>query len=277
MLRFIPSLLPPPDRHAGAILLASSSYVAGAARLPAHWLVAAGRRAGKRRRHFVATGSLPGGGTTVYKDRMTNARLEQQVRFLLEIDRLKHVLRQSYLVRSSRRENSAEHSWHVAVMALVLAEHATEPVDLARVVKMLLVHDIVEVDAGDTYVYDEAAVASREEREHRAAGRLFGLLPSDQGGELAALWEEFEAKDTPEARFATAVDRLMPVLHNLETDGRSWREHGISADRVLARNRAMAEGAPVLWEYARARIEEAVARGQLAPAAEPPARDPDRR
>jgi len=200
---------------------------------------------------------------------MTDARLEQQLRFLLEIDRLKHVLRRSYLLGATRRENSAEHSWHVAVMALVLAEYSIETVDLARVVTMLLVHDIVEVDAGDTYVYDEAAVASRAERERRAATRLFELLPPDQAAELGALWEEFEAKATPEARFATALDRLMPVLHNLETGGRSWREHGITADRVIARNRGMAEGAPALWEYARARIEEAVAKGHLGAPPEP--------
>jgi len=200
---------------------------------------------------------------------MTHTRLEQQISFLLEIDRLKQVLRRSYLVGASRRENSAEHSWHVAVMALLLAEYSTESIDLARVVRMLLVHDVVEVDAGDTYVYDEAAVAGRADRERRAAVRLFGLLPADQAAELGALWEEFEAKATPEARFATALDRLMPVLHNLETEGRSWREHGITADRVIARNRGMAEGAPALWEYARARIAEAVAMGHLAAPAEP--------
>jgi len=199
---------------------------------------------------------------------MTDSRLERQIRFLLEIDSLKRVLRQTYLVGGVRRENSAEHSWHVAVMALVLAEYAIQPVDVGRVVRMLLVHDIVEVDAGDTYVYDEAAVASREGRERQAVTRVFGLLPSDMAAELKALWEEFEAKATPDARFATALDRLMPVLHNLATDGRSWREHGITADRVIARNRGLAEGAPVLWEYARARIAEAVAKGHLAPPVE---------
>jgi putative hydrolase of HD superfamily len=205
----------------------------------------------------------------VYKTRMSEPRLAQQIRFLLEIDKLKHVLRRSYLVGGARRENSAEHSWHVAVMALVLSEYAAEPVNVARVVKMLLVHDIVEVDAGDTYVYDATAVASRAEREERAAARLFGLLPPDLGSELHALWEEFEARASADARFAGALDRLMPVLHNLETDGRSWREHGIRADQVIERNRALAEGAPELWAYARARIEEAVAAGHLAPAARP--------
>jgi len=201
---------------------------------------------------------------------MPRTRLERQLAFVLEIDRLKEVLRRTYLTGSPRRENSAEHSWHVAVMAVVLAEHADEPVDPARVVKMLLVHDIVEVDAGDTYVYDETAVATRAAREERAAARLFGLLPPDQAGELAALWREFEARGSADARFAGALDRLMPVLHNVATGGRSWREHGITADRVVARNRTIADGSAALWEYARRLIERAVADGVLAPAPETP-------
>ncbi len=199
---------------------------------------------------------------------MTDDRLQRQLRFIMEIDKLKGVIRQSYLVGADRRENSAEHSWHVAVMAVVLAEHAGAPVDVGRVVTMLLVHDIVEVDAGDTYVYDPAGGADKAERERRAAARLFGLLPPDQGDELRALWEEFEAAATADARFAAALDRLMPVLHNVHTGGRSWREHGISADRVIARNSRMREGSEELWRYARALIEEAVAAGALAPPAE---------
>ncbi len=197
---------------------------------------------------------------------MTSDRLHEQIRFILEIDKLKGVVRRSYLADASRRENSAEHSWHVAVMAAVLAEHANEPVDAGRVVRMLLVHDVVEVDAGDTFVYDDAGAESKAERERRAADRIFGLLPADQGAELRALWEEFEAARTPDARFAAALDRLMPVLHNVHTNGRSWREHGITADRVIGRNRAMADGSRALWEYARGQIERAVASGALAPA-----------
>ena len=200
---------------------------------------------------------------------MTDERLQRQLRFILEIDKLKGVLRRSYLVGADRRENSAEHSWHVAVMAVVLAEHAGAPVDVGRVVTMLLVHDIVEVDAGDTYVYDPAAGADKAERERRAAERLFGLLPPDQGGELRALWEEFEAAATADARFAAALDRLMPVLHNIHTGGRSWREHGITADRVIGRKVRMRDGSEELWRYARALIEAAVAEGSLAPPAEP--------
>ncbi len=196
---------------------------------------------------------------------MTSDRLHEQIRFILEIDKLKGVLRRSYLVDGSRRENSAEHSWHVATMAVVLAEHADEPVDVGRVVRMLLVHDVVEVDAGDTFVYDAAGLASKAERERRAADRVFGLLPADQAAGLRALWEEYEAARTPDARFAGALDRLMPVLHNVQNRGRSWREHGVSADMVVGRNRGMAEGSRALWEYARALIERAVEDGHVAP------------
>ena len=195
---------------------------------------------------------------------MSTERLERQINFILEIDALKGVLRQSYLLGAARRENAAEHSWHVAVMAVVLAEHANEPVDPARVAMMMLIHDIVEVDAGDTYVYDESGAGGKEERERAAADRLFGVLPADQAAELRALWEEFESCRTAEARFAAALDRLMPVLHNIHTAGRSWREHGITADRVISRNSTMREGSEALWEYARSLSEGAVAKGHLA-------------
>jgi putative hydrolase of HD superfamily len=196
---------------------------------------------------------------------MDDERLARQIAFILEIDALKGVLRQSYLASGDRRENSAEHSWHVAVMALVLAEHANGSVDVGRVVAMLLLHDVVEVDAGDTYVYDDAARAAQAARERSAADRLFGLLPGGQGSDLRALWEEYEAQASREARFAAALDRLMPVLHNCATGGRSWREHGITADRVVARNERIREGSEALWRYALGRIREAEARGDLAP------------
>jgi putative hydrolase of HD superfamily len=196
---------------------------------------------------------------------MSADRLEQQIRFILEIDALKRVLRRSYLLGGDRLENSAEHSWHVAVMAVLLTEYSNQPVDTSRVVRMLLIHDIVEVDAGDTYVYDAAGAEGRAEREARAADRLFGMLPEDQGRELRALWQEFEDESTADARFAAALDRLMPVLHNAYTAGRSWREHGITADRVIDRNASIALGSGALWEFARALIEGAVASGHLAP------------
>jgi putative hydrolase of HD superfamily len=190
-------------------------------------------------------------------------RFERQIRFILEIDKLKGIVRRTYLLNVDRAENTAEHSWHLAIMAILLAEHANEPVDVARVVKMVLVHDIVEIDAGDTYFYDTAAELDKHERERAAAERIFGLLPSDQGRELRELWEEFEAHETTDARFALALDRFMPQLHNYHTQGRSWVEHGISADRVLERNAAMAEGSEKLWECARALLNDAVVRGFL--------------
>jgi putative hydrolase of HD superfamily len=172
------------------------------------------------------------------------------------------------LIGSDRRENTAEHCWHLAMMAIVLAEHSNEPVDVARVVRMVLVHDLVEIDAGDTYLYDIAGAAGKAEREKAAADRLFALLPAEQGAELRALWEEFEAASSPEARFATAIDRLMPQLHNYHTQGKSWQEHGISADSVLARNRCIADGSLRLWEFAQELVGDAVKRGFFSGSAE---------
>lgn len=194
---------------------------------------------------------------------MNTERLEKQVAFLLEIDKLKSVLRRTYLLDDPRHENSAEHSWHLAVMAMLLAEHANAEVDLLHVLKMLLVHDVVEIDSGDTYIYDAAGNASKAAREQAAARRIFGLLPDDQRGEMHRLWEEFEARQTPEARFAAALDRLMPMLHNYHTQGRSWREHGVTNAQVIAHNGHMAEGAAGLWEYAEAMIKDAVGQGYL--------------
>jgi len=193
------------------------------------------------------------------------SRLQRQLGFLLEIDKLKDVVRRNYLAHGGRRENTAEHSWHLAMAALVLAEHAEEPVDLARVVPMLLVHDLVEIDAGDTFCYDPVANLDKAERERRAADRLFALLPADQESRLRALWEEFEQAATPEARFANAVDRLMPILHNYYSEGRGWRENGVHAGQVLARNRPIGDGSAVLWERVQVAVEDAVARGLLAP------------
>jgi putative hydrolase of HD superfamily len=190
-------------------------------------------------------------------------RLAHQLAFVLEIDRLKGVLRRTLLCDRSRNENSAEHSWHIALMAVLLAEHAAAPVDVARVVEMLLVHDVVEIDAGDTYVYDLEANRDKEEREQRAAERLFGLLPADQAAAVRALWDEFEARATPEARFAHAVDRLQPLLHNFATEGAAWRQHGVVQEQVVSHNRHMAEGAPRLWEHARRLNAAAVERGYL--------------
>jgi len=194
---------------------------------------------------------------------MESERLSQQLQFIVEIDKLKTVLRQSYLTNGERHENSAEHSWHLAVMAMLLGEHAEEGVDLCQVLRMLLVHDIVEIDAGDTYCYDEEADSGKADRERQAADRIFGLLPGDQADGLRELWDEYEAQITPEARFAMALDHLMPLLHNYHTEGKSWREHAITKDQVLAHNACIGDSSPRLWHFAEAMIEEGVARGYL--------------
>lgn len=197
-----------------------------------------------------------------------NSRLEQQLQFILEIDKLKEVFRQSYLLQSKRRENSSEHSWHVAVIAMLLAEHADQKADVCRAVFMLLIHDLVEVYAGDTYCYDRQANQNKPVLESEAADRLFGLLPQDQASWLRGLWEEFEAGKTPEARLANAVDRFMPLLHNFHTQGKSWQEHGVTKDQVQARMARVYQGSRTLGEYTRQIIEEAVQRGYLRPSQE---------
>ena len=190
-------------------------------------------------------------------------RLSAQLAFLLEADRLKQIERQSLITVSRRRENTAEHSWHLALFALVLGEHADDDIDLARVVAMVVLHDLVEIDAGDTYAYDDAGYATKVAREQKAADRLFGLLPDDQGSDMRGLWEEYEAAQTPDARFANALDRLQPVLLNHATDGETWAAHGVTADRVRARNSVIAHGSAGLWAAALARIDDAVAKGWI--------------
>ena len=189
-------------------------------------------------------------------------RLHEQIEFLCAIDELKRVERQTTLLDGSRRENSAEHSWHLALYAMVLAEYGGD-LDVGRVLRMVLVHDIVEIDAGDTYIYDEQGQATKEERERQAADRLFALLPDDQAGVLRAAWDEFEERETPEARFAYAIDRLQPLLHNHRTGGAAWRRHGITADQVYDKNHPIGDGAPRLWELARRIVETSVQRGDL--------------
>jgi putative hydrolase of HD superfamily len=192
-------------------------------------------------------------------------RLAQQIRFVVEIDKLKSVLRQTWLTDRTRRENDAEHSWHLAIMVILLQEYAqAAEIDVLHVLKMVLIHDLVEIDAGDTFVYDDVAARDKRQREERAADRVFGLLPEDQRGEFRSLWDEFEARRTPEAQFAAALDRLQPILHNYHTQGKAWQQHGIKLSQVIARNQHMEEGAPALWEYARRLIDDAVEKGFLA-------------
>lgn len=191
------------------------------------------------------------------------SELAAQIGFLQEVDRLKLVLRQSPLMDSSRFENSAEHSWHVALAALILAPQANEAIDVCRVIRMLLIHDIVEIDAGDTFAYDVTRRLDQADREEVAAQRLFGLLPADQYAEMRRLWEEFEARESPEARFAHAVDRLIPVLQNYATGGGSWRAHRVGRGRVVQRVGPIEDGSAGLWTYVSALLDDAVAQGFL--------------
>lgn len=190
-------------------------------------------------------------------------RLAQQVAFLLEIDKLKTIFRRTSLVHAQRFENDAEHSWHLALAAMILAEHADVVVDLGRVLQLVLVHDLVEIDAGDTYCYDAEGAKDKARREELAARRIFGLLPRDQELEFRALWNEFEAGESPEARFANALDRFQPVLFNLVNQGRSWRENGIKRSQVDARVAPIARGSETLWQYLGTLLDGAVARGIL--------------
>jgi putative hydrolase of HD superfamily len=203
------------------------------------------------------TTSAPGQGAD-----SGSSRLAQQLAFLLEADRLKQVERQTAIIGGSRRENTAEHSWHLGLFALVLAEHADEPVDVARVLAMVLVHDLVEIDAGDTFAYDEAGYETKAAREQAAADRLFGLLPDEQGIELRALWEEHEAGATADARFANALDRLQPVLLNHAAGADApWVRHGITYEQIVRRNVVIADGSKALWAEAHERITQAAAEG----------------
>ncbi len=192
------------------------------------------------------------------------ARLARQIEFIFEVDKLKEIFRQTINSQSRRPENDAEHSWALCLCVIVLAEHANVPnLDVLRVLKMLIVHDLVEIDAGDTFAYDTAAMAGQHEREARAADRIFGLLPTDQAVAFRALWDEFEEKQTPESKFATAVDRFQPMLLNCRTEGAAWNRHGVTQDRVIARNRHITEGCAELWRYAEKMVQEAVDAGHL--------------
>ena len=191
------------------------------------------------------------------------SHLDQQLSFVLEIDKLKLVIRQTLLTDQSRRENSAEHSWHLAVMATLLTEYAAEPIDLLHAIKMVLIHDIVEIDAGDTFAYDGLANADKEHREQRAAERLFALLPPEQGREFRALWDEFEARQTPESKYANALDRLQPLLHNAHTEGGTWRIHNVSRAAVLRRMEPVKSGLPEIYPLVEKIIDDACRLGWI--------------
>ena len=193
-------------------------------------------------------------------------RLQQQIAFILEIDKLKQIFRQTYLLDATRKENDAEHSWHLAMMAILLPEWANEPdIDVLHVVKMVLIHDLVEIDAGDTYAFDEKRYEDKAMREEKAAERLFHLLPHDQAKEIYDLWREFEDGATPEAQFANSLDRVQPLMHNYYTDGKSWREHRVTSDKVWERIRPAKEGSETLYEFAESIIRGAIAKGYFVP------------
>ncbi|WP_028593072.1 HD domain-containing protein [Paenibacillus assamensis] len=189
--------------------------------------------------------------------------LQKQLQFLIEIDKLKTIQRKTKIVSDTRLENDAEHSWHLAVMALILSGHANEEVDVFKVVKMLLIHDLVEIDAGDTFVYDTAANEDKHEREMQAAQRIFGLLPREQGEEIMNLWLEFERKESNEARFAASLDRLHPILHNYYNEGDTWRTYQITSEQILKRNSEIGDGSTTLWAYTQQLVHNSIARGYV--------------
>lgn len=181
---------------------------------------------------------------------MEKDRMDKQFKFCLEADKEKNIKRQTYLSDGVHKENDAEHAWHMSLMALVLSEYANEEIDLLKTISMILIHDIVEIDAGDTYAYDETAKQSQREREEKAADRIFDMLPADQKIKFRALWEEFEAAETKEAKFARAMDNLQPLMLNNATGGKSWEERGVRISQILKRNEITPKGSEELWEYA---------------------------
>jgi len=191
-------------------------------------------------------------------------RFKQQIEFILEVDKLKHVLRQTILMDKSRRENSAEHSWHIALTVMLLSEYARDgEIDFFRVMRILLVHDLIEIDAGDTYCYDDQGRKDQAAKERLAADRIFNILPPDQAQTFRNLWDEFEERKTPESRFANALDRVQPFLHNYFTRGQTWQENDIKSAQVKARMQPVDDGAPVLWRYVSSLIDDAVKNGFL--------------
>ena len=190
-------------------------------------------------------------------------RLEQQMNFIIEIDKLKEIVRQTYISSAERKETDAEHAWHFAIMAVLLAEYANEPVEVMKVVKMALIHDLVEIDAGDTYLYDEEGAKTKADRENKAADRLFHMLPEDQGEEFDSIWREFEERKTPEARFAAALDRLQPVMLNDATNGKAWEEHGITEEQVRSHNEHVKKGSLAIWEYLEKIFDKNIEKGKI--------------
>jgi putative hydrolases of HD superfamily len=200
----------------------------------------------------------------------TSGQLAQQIQFLIETEKLKAILRRNSPINTERSENSAEHSWSLALMAIVLAGHANQQTDLLRVLKMVLIHDIVEIDAGDFDAFDTAGHATKADCENRAAERIFNLLPASQAVEFRELWQEFESRVSPESVFANALDRLMPLIQNFHNAGKSWRERGVTSRQSLDRSRPIGDASSALWDYARALVAEGQKRNFYSPADEKP-------
>ena len=194
---------------------------------------------------------------------MNKERFEKQLAFILEADKEKNILRQTHLSCHGRRENDAEHAWHMAMMIYLLKEYSNEEFDIAKAMMMAIIHDIVEIDAGDTYAYDTKGAENQKEREQRAADRIFGILPSDQRDELYALFEEFEAAETPEARFVKTMDNFQPLFLNNSNGGKDWREHKVTKSKVVARQKTSELGSKEIWEYTKMLIDENVQKGNI--------------
>lgn len=194
---------------------------------------------------------------------MFTENLMKQINFIKEIDKIKYIQRKTKLFNSDRNENDAEHSWHLAVMAIVLLEHSNQSVDLLKVLKMVLIHDIVEIDAGDTFIYDTEKDHSNTDDERLAANRIFGLLPAEQAEEFIAIWEEFEAGVTGEAKYARAIDRLEPLLQNTSNNGGTWKEFGVNYEKVHHKKSIIKEGSNSIWDFAEKLIHESVEKGIL--------------
>jgi putative hydrolase of HD superfamily len=194
---------------------------------------------------------------------MKTEDLLNQIAFIKEIDKVKYIQRRTKLFNSDRNENDAEHSWHLALMAIVLAEHSNEPIDVLKVVKMVLIHDIVEIDAGDIFLYDTQINHDNTDQERLAANRIFGLLPKNQADEMIAIWEEFETGETNEAKFARSMDRLEPLLQNTSNDGGTWKEFGVPYSKVYEKKSVIKEGSQTIWNYAEGLINESVEKGIL--------------
>ena len=190
-------------------------------------------------------------------------RLEKQMQFIIEVDKVKNIFRQTYLADGNRKENDAEHSWHLALMAVLLKEYSNEEVSLEKVIPMVLIHDLVEIDAGDTYAYDSAGAETKRAREAAAADRIFGLLPKEQGQEFRMLWEEFEEYQTPDAKFAHLLDNCQPLLLNDASGGRSWAEHGVKKSQIYKRNQHTSEGSGEIWEYMKKLVDKHIRLGNV--------------